>query len=124
MVFALQPRLGLSWRTAREKFLEDNPVSLWSGKRAKEVHHIIPVWLCHKIGRPDLITNPANFFGMASRKEHFILGHMGISWDTASLVIGKALPDRWEELAKALSDLDARQAELLFDSVYCLPGLN
>jgi hypothetical protein len=57
------------------KFREQNPTSPWSGKPTKEIHHIIPVSVA-----PDRAADPDNFFPFGSRDEHYIVGHLGISW--------------------------------------------
>jgi len=66
-----------SWAVtkAMRAFRQDNPESWWSGKPTKEVHHIVPVSV-----DAERAGDPSNMFPTAGRDEHYVVGHLGISW--------------------------------------------
>jgi hypothetical protein len=68
-----------SWEVVKSmrQFRQENPLSPWSGRPVKEVHHIQPVSVA-----PELAADHANMIGFGSRDEHYVLGHMNVSWQT------------------------------------------
>ena len=85
--------LRRAWRVvkAMRDYKEKYKVSPWSGEPIKEVHHVVPVAACVMMGKPELAWTESNLFGMASRKEHYYLGHLGKSWHHWNRDLGPAV---------------------------------